>query len=204
MKFLSLSLLLLLAVSTARALEVHVSPAGNDLNPGTNAAPWQTLEGTRDQIRAWRRDRPENREEAVTIWVHGGTYFLERTFELTREDGGTANAPVTWAAYGRHPVRFSGGRDIPSSAFGPVRDSAALQRLRQPLGLEHLAHERDAHHVWPRGHRRADLESRIAAELHVLFPLRITCKTRLAIARVTGRGRPSLVRHLGPGAHRRG
>lgn len=113
----------------AAALEVHVSPQGDDRAAGTLAAPWRTLEGARDAVRAWRKAQPASHDEAVTVWVHGGTYPLTRTFELTREDGGTATAPVVWAAWQSQVVRVSGGREVPAPAFGPVREPAALKRL---------------------------------------------------------------------------
>ncbi len=111
------------------ALERYVSPQGNDRNPGTLVAPWQTLEGARDAVRAWRKVQPAGANEAVTVWLRGGTYSLARPFELTKEDGGTANAPVTYAAYQNETVRLTGGRVVPAAAFGPVRHEAALRRL---------------------------------------------------------------------------
>jgi hypothetical protein len=65
----------------------------------------------------------------VTVWLRGGVYPLARTFELTKEDGGTAEAPVVWAAWPEENVRLSGGREIPAAAFGSVRDDAVLRRL---------------------------------------------------------------------------
>ena len=81
-------------VCLARAKEFHVSPQGDDQNAGAAAAPWRTLEGARDAVRAWRGAQPSHRNEPVTVWLHGGTYGLSRTFELLREDSGTASAPL--------------------------------------------------------------------------------------------------------------
>ena len=129
MKILSWLFLPLILLSTAAALERHVSPQGDDRNAGTAAAPWRTLEGARDAVRAWRKAQPAGATEAVTLWLHGGTYPLARTFELMGEDGGTAAAPVTYAAWQNETVRISGGREVPASAFGPVRDAAVSERL---------------------------------------------------------------------------
>jgi hypothetical protein len=120
----SLSLL-----SSVNALERYVSPRGDDRNSGTLAAPWRTPEGARDAVRAWRKSQPAGVNEAVTIWLRGGTYPLSRTFELTKEDGGIAGAPVTYAAYQGETVRLTGGREIPAKAFGPVRAADALRRI---------------------------------------------------------------------------
>lgn len=115
--------------SSVHALERYVSPSGDDRNPGTLAAPWRTPEGARDGVRAWRHAQPAGANEAVTIWLRGGTYPLSRTFELTKQDGGTAGAPVTYAAYQGETVRLTGGREIPAKAFGPVRAADALRRI---------------------------------------------------------------------------
>ena len=122
-------LVLLSLLSSVHAIERYVSPMGDDRNPGTRAAPWKTPEGARDAIRAWRKTLPADANEAVTIWLRGGTYPLGRTFELTKQDGGAAGTPVTYAAYQDEIVRLTGGREIPAQAFGPVREAGALRRI---------------------------------------------------------------------------
>ena len=107
-------------LASAHALERYVSPQGDDRNPGTLAAPWRTPEGARDAVRAWRQAQPAGAREPMTVWLRGGTYPLSRTFELTQQDGGTAEARVTYAAYQHETVRLSGGREIPAKAFGPA------------------------------------------------------------------------------------
>jgi Right handed beta helix region len=129
MKFSVLFLFVICLGSPAVAIERYVSPQGNDHNPGTLEQPWQTLEHSRDAVRAWRRSQPAGSGEAVTVWLRGGTYLLSRTFELTAEDSGTASAPVTFAAYRNETVRLSGGFTIPAGAFGQVHEAAALRRL---------------------------------------------------------------------------
>ncbi len=129
MRFLSLVLLSCALLPAVRAFEVHVAPSGDDRNPGTAVAPWRTPERAREAVRAWRQAQPAGAREAATVWLHGGIYPLERTFELTKPDSGTVEAPVTWAAYRGEAVRFSGGREVPASAFAPVREASALKRL---------------------------------------------------------------------------
>lgn len=119
----------LLLVVALPAREFFVSPQGDDRNAGTEAAPWRTLEGARDAVRAWRRTLPSGSAEPATIWVRGGTYPLAHTFELTSQDSGSAAAPVVIAAYKDETVRLSGGREVPASAFAPVREAAILARL---------------------------------------------------------------------------
>jgi hypothetical protein len=127
---LPLSLLLGVLICTrAYATELFVSPEGNDRNPGTREKPFLTLERARDSVRTLRRTSPGTGNQAVTVWLRGGTYQLTRTFELTGIDGGHADAPVTYAAYDSELVRVSGGINIPASSFRTVRDPGTLLRL---------------------------------------------------------------------------
>jgi len=85
-----------------------VSPAGRDENPGTEAAPFRTIERARDAVRAIPRER---RVEASVI-LRGGVYAIERTIVFTAEDSGTGGRPVVYrAADGETPI-VSGGRRI--------------------------------------------------------------------------------------------
>ena len=96
--------------SVAAAVEFHVSPLGNNDNPGTRTAPFATLERARDAIRALKARGPLT--EAVCVVVADGRYELRSPFVLKPEDSGTAQMPVAYeAAPGARPV-FSGGRVI--------------------------------------------------------------------------------------------
>jgi hypothetical protein len=97
---------------------LYVAPDGSDSwsgdlsepNGAGTDGPKASLAGARDAIRAWRGDGPLM--EPVTVWVRGGEYSLQEPFVLEPEDSGTADAPVTYAAYpGEKPI-FSGGRKL--------------------------------------------------------------------------------------------
>jgi len=93
------NLLLLLASATPGfAAELHVSPDGNDANPGTQAKPFATLE---------RAQQAARKNKGSTVWLHTGSYILNKTFVLTPEDSGTAYR----AARGETP-KLTGGRPI--------------------------------------------------------------------------------------------
>jgi len=110
-------LLVLLVASLAGALELHVSPSGDDANPGTADAPLATLTGARDAIRGLKGKGPL--KEAVRVIVAGGRYKLAEPLVLTAEDTGTARAPIVYeAAPGAAPV-FCGGRVIEGWKEGP-------------------------------------------------------------------------------------
>ena len=85
----------LLVVATTfplNALEVHLSPTGNDTAAGTKAAPFLTLARARDHI----RQSPALGKEPITVHLAAGTYHLPEALHLTAADSGTATAPVTW------------------------------------------------------------------------------------------------------------
>ena len=54
---------------------------------------------------------------------------MDKTFELGSQDSGTADAPVVYRSALGEEVRLTGGAQIPSSAFKPVTDADALDRL---------------------------------------------------------------------------
>ncbi|QNN23594.1 hypothetical protein HED60_15350 [Planctomycetales bacterium ZRK34] len=76
--------------------EIHVSPEGSDENPGTGAAPVRTLVKARDLARAARRAEPNH---PIQILLHPGIYRVSKTVVFTREDSGTAEAPLTIRAW---------------------------------------------------------------------------------------------------------
>ncbi len=103
----------------AATVEIYVSPAGNDAHsgsrpdavPGGNDGPLATVSHARDVARRRRAEAGGNRP-AVTVWLHGGTYYLDQTLTFSSEDSGTVEAPVAWRAMpGEEPV-ISGGRPI--------------------------------------------------------------------------------------------
>ncbi|MHB8994322.1 MAG: NPCBM/NEW2 domain-containing protein [Armatimonadota bacterium] len=118
-----LLLLTLLLAVPAMALDLYVSPSGKDINPGTKAAPFQTLEKARDTIRA---AQPKG---GATVWLWGGVYRLDKTFELTKEDTGTPEAPIVYRAVRPGTARLMGGAMLPAAAFKPVTDPQLLARL---------------------------------------------------------------------------
>ena len=112
-----------------QAQEVFVSPKGDDSNPGTLEQPFRTLVRARDAVRSYHRTTPARDVHVYTVWIRGGNYDLDSTFELGALDAGMSGAPVTYAAYHGESVRISGGRSIPSSAFRPASDPGVLLRL---------------------------------------------------------------------------
>jgi len=104
------ALCLMLAATPSGANEIHVSPAGNDNNPGTAAQPLATPHAARD---AARRIISKGPAGPVDIVFAAGTYTMSSTLELRPEDSGTEKFPVTWRAAPGAKVIWCGGLEIP-------------------------------------------------------------------------------------------
>jgi len=87
----------------------------------------------------WKPVRFEPVDEAappapqpVTVLVRGGKYFPEQTLHLSAADSGTADAPVTYAAYpGETPV-ISGGRRV--TDWKPYREGIYVAEIPETRG----------------------------------------------------------------------
>ena len=106
------SFLALLALTAlAQASDFHVSPDGNDSNPGTAEQPLATPEGAVAAVRrelALKKDHPE----PINVLLKSGTYKLSAPLKFTPADSGTSAAPVTYAAAPGEKVVISGGVPI--------------------------------------------------------------------------------------------
>lgn len=110
--------LLAVAALPARTANFYVSSEGSAVARGTRFDPFATLEAARDAVRFLKRTSglPAG---GVTVWVRG-EFERGETFELGPEDGGEPGRPVVYRAWGRNPVRLSGGRRLPAAAFVPA------------------------------------------------------------------------------------
>lgn len=110
---------------------IYVSPNGGSDGDGSKDAPFGSLEAVRDYLR-------ENRstELPTTVYLRGGTYVLNKTFELTEADGGTEELPVTWRAYPGETVTITGSAGASFSAFEPV--SGEMKDKLSPDAQEHV------------------------------------------------------------------
>ncbi|MBW7453100.1 discoidin domain-containing protein, partial [Paenibacillus sepulcri] len=89
---------------------IHVSPQGSDSGDGSEAAPFQTLEKARDEVRSILASGDQTAD--IVVYLHGGTYNLTQTLLFTNEDSGKNGHQVIYQAYpGEHPI-LSGGQEI--------------------------------------------------------------------------------------------
>ncbi len=104
-------------------LNLHLSPAGNDANPGTASRPLATLAA------AQRAARTAVGKKPVTVWLHAGTYHLPETVRFTAEDAGTAEAPVVYAGA---PVNNPSSAAAPGFSWIGSRCATGFFRRRHP------------------------------------------------------------------------
>ena len=122
-------LLLVSAVAADSAVTIHVSPAGDDANPGTSAKPLATL------VAAQKQAHQSAGREAVNVVIHGGTYYLPDALHFTALDSGTEKFPVIYsAAPGETPV-ISGGSKLALN-WERATDLPGVFQARIPAGLE--------------------------------------------------------------------
>ncbi len=125
------ALLVVAATSSLSALELHVSPAGNDTAAGTKDAPFLTLAQARDHV----RKSPALGKEPINVNLASGTYHLPETLRFSAADSGTADAPVTYqgiASEDGSNVILSGARPLELS-WKPYKNG--IFQASTPAGL---------------------------------------------------------------------
>ncbi len=105
-------------------MEFFVSPRGKDINQGSREAPFASLERVRAAVRQFKKQQPGI---PVTVILRQGIYHFDGSYELTREDSGTVDAPVVYRSAAGERAIVSGGRRI--GRFTPVKDPSVLRRL---------------------------------------------------------------------------
>jgi hypothetical protein len=114
-------------VSSAAALEIHVSPNGSDQQPGTQAAPVKSLEAARKLARA------KAGKERVTITVQDGVYYFDKALVLHGEDSGAPGFPVIYRAAHEGKAVLSGGMPL-TLRWIPYQNG--VFQAKTPPGLE--------------------------------------------------------------------
>ena len=105
----------------------HVAPEGSDANPGTQEAPFASIDAAR---RAVREINSEMTDDIVVV-LRGGTYRLGATVRFDARDSGMNGHDVIYVAEEGQEVVLSGGTVI--SGWQPDADG----RWKVPCG-EHF------------------------------------------------------------------
>lgn len=95
---------------SAVQLALYVDPAaGSDANPGTEAAPFRTLEQAQTAV---RQAKGQQMTGDILVYLRGGEYSLASPLQFTPADSGNGGYSVVYKAYpGEQPV-ISGGKQI--------------------------------------------------------------------------------------------
>jgi hypothetical protein len=103
-------------------VQLHVSPAGNDSNAGTEQAPFQTVEKARTEAYKSKGD--------VTIFLHGATYRLSAPLVFTPKDGNAAGKSLTVRSYPGEKVVISGGMILENLQWQPYKNGIMQTQIQ--------------------------------------------------------------------------
>ena len=115
MSFCRLLLLACLLPGSVLALDLHVSPKGDDKASGRTDAPLASLEGARQAVR--RLPRPL--AEPVRVIFAAGTYQVTQAIAFDEKDSGEAGRTISYEAAPGAKVVISGGAELPLFQVGP-------------------------------------------------------------------------------------
>lgn len=114
MSFLRSHVLAALLPLAAQALDLHVSPKGDDHATGKADAPLASLDGARLAI----RKLPRPLTEPVRVIFAEGTYRLTEAVAFDAKDSGEEARPISYEAAPGAKVVISGGKELPPFTVG--------------------------------------------------------------------------------------
>lgn len=101
--------------------DFYISPKGSDENDGSLSAPFATIQKAQQAVRALDKTG----KDGITVCLMAGDYRVSSVV-FTEEDGGTAECPVTYCAYGDGEVVLNGGQTLQPSDFVPASQYAEI------------------------------------------------------------------------------
>jgi parallel beta-helix repeat protein len=102
----------------SQAIVFYVALNGNDTWTGKSptaqggTGPFATITRARDAIRQLKRQQGGTLKQPVTVFLRGGTYFLQEPLSFTAADSGTKEFAIAYKAYQQEKPIISGGRII--------------------------------------------------------------------------------------------
>lgn len=88
-------------VKAKTQMSFYISPDGKDTNPGTESAPFKTIEAARDAVRTINSSMSGD----IIVYLRGGTYNVSSTITFKPEDSGNNGYRIIYQAYpGEVPV----------------------------------------------------------------------------------------------------
>lgn len=116
------------------AVEIHVSPRGDDAAHGTRQRPLRTLHAAVAQLKSRRPGHAAS--VGSTIYLHGGTYQVEMPVVLDPWVCPDSVTPLEIRPLDDATVIVSGGQHLPPEAFAPIDSAQAPQELAD-AALQH-------------------------------------------------------------------
>jgi len=117
---------------TVAGAQIFVSPTGDDANEGSLDHPLKTITAARDLA-----DKRKTNSAPVTVYLRAGTYYLGAPVEFGPVNSGTANAPITYAAYGTEKPVISGGIKV-SATWETSSGSIRVAKIDKNLKVDQL------------------------------------------------------------------
>ncbi|GHT29255.1 hypothetical protein FACS18942_10320 [Planctomycetales bacterium] len=115
------------------AAEFFIAPGGSDNNGGTAEKPFAALAKARDTIREQRKTGKITADEAITVHLAAGQYFVNQSLELTKEDSGSETSPLKFVSAQPFAAEIIGGSGVPVSLFKKVSEPEVLNRLDKSI-----------------------------------------------------------------------
>jgi len=128
-----LAIAVLAAAMPARAVELWVSPEGDDANPGTQAKPLRTVHAAQKQVRMIQG----RGVVPITAYFAAGTHYLSQPLVFTEADSGSKEAPVTYAAAPGAQAVISGGQRV-TLDWKPYRDGVMQAAVPEGFASDQL------------------------------------------------------------------
>ncbi len=104
----------------ASAVEIYISPSGNDANPGTQERPLATLAKGVEMQRG---------SGSGTLWLEDGEYTVTEGVHLDKRNSGTVEKPLVIRAVNPKKARLSGARRV--EGFQPVSAEEATTLISE-------------------------------------------------------------------------
>jgi hypothetical protein len=101
-------------------VDIYIATSGSKLGDGSINSPLDTVENALVLARKFKG-------QPVNIWLREGTYFIDKTIQLTVADNRTKKYPLVISAYQTENVILSGAKALPY--WNKVVDSDILIRL---------------------------------------------------------------------------
>jgi hypothetical protein len=121
-------------VTSAIQATFYVSPGGNDLNPGTFSAPFQTIAKAQAVVRTLN----SNMTGDIKVYLRSGIYPLSETISFTSQDSGTNGYKVIYQAYENEKPIISGGTQVTGWSEVPGRSGIYQASLNRKTKLRTL------------------------------------------------------------------